>query len=271
MHAIVRAALTAVRATPENQAERVSEETLGAVLRVLEQKGDWALCRGEDGYEGWLHVGSLLVCVAEEAEAWWDEGGGVPAVTLDATLVDDAGRLRMHLPWGARVALIGSTARLPDGRTGRLAEGSWVAWDQLGDRYPQDGAAVTATALEWMGVPYIWGGRTRWGTDCSGFVQSIYRLHGLLLPRDSRQQAEIGEPIGPAADYSGLRPGDLLFFRGRESERVVHVALSLGGPAILHAAQENGSVMNDELGGESELERSLAAGLVGVRRLFWSG
>jgi cell wall-associated NlpC family hydrolase len=93
-------------------------------------------------------------------------------------------------------------------------------------------------------------------------------LHGFLLPRDSYQQAEVGEPIEADGDRANLRPGDLLFFRGRESKRVVHVALSLGGSAITHAAQENGCVGTDDLRGGSELERWLAASLVGVRRLF---
>ncbi len=268
MHAIVRAALAPVRAAPENRAERVSEELMGAVLEVLERNGDWARCRGEDGYEGWLHVGSLLLRRAEEAEAWWDGLGGVPVLALDATLTDEAGHLLGRVPWGARLAMVGSQVRLPDGRTGKFAEGLWAGWSELGSRFPQDGEAVVATARAWMGVPYVWGGRTRWGTDCSGYVQSAYRLHGFLLPRDSYQQAEIGEPVEADSDYTSLQPGDLLYFRGRGSERIAHVALSLGGTALLHAAQENGCVAVNDLSRGSELERSLAESLVGIRRLF---
>lgn len=266
--AVVRAALTPVRAAPQNQAERISEELMGGVSKVLERQGEWVYCRGEDGYEGWVHAGSLLIRRTEEAEAWWDEFGGEPGVVLDATLSDDDGRALARLPWGARLARVGSSLRLPDGRAAQLGEGRWVAWSELGSRFPQQGEAIVATAREWRGAPYVWGGRTRWGTDCSGYVQSVYRLHGFVLPRDSHQQAEVGEPIEPAGDWAKLQPGDLLFFRGRESSRVVHVALSLGGPAITHAAQENGCVATDDLNGGSELERSLAAGLVGVRRLF---
>ncbi len=118
-------------------------------------------------------------------------------------------------------------------------------------------------------MPYLWGGRTRWGSDCSGFVQAVYRVHGFLIPRDSHQQAGVGEPIDTGSGFGALRPGDLLFFRAADSVQVVHVALSLGGAAILHAAQANGFVSEDDLERDSEFERSLAARFVGARRLFW--
>jgi cell wall-associated NlpC family hydrolase len=268
MHAIVRTALAPVRAAPENRAERVSEETLGAVLAVVERAGEWALCRGEDGYEGWVNLGGLLLCEEERAEAWWDDVGGRLAVALDATLVDAAGRTVVRLPWGARLAVEGAVARLPDGRSGRLAAGRWVEWGDAGRRFPQEGAAVAATAWEWLGVPYVWGGRTRWGADCSGFVQAVYRVHGMLLPRDSRQQAEVGRPVDPGRRFEALRPGDLVFFRARDSARVAHVALSLGGARMLHAAEANGYVKENSLTGRSALERSLAERVAGVRRIF---
>lgn len=269
VHAIVGAALAPVRAAPDNRAERVSEELMGAVLKVLERDGLWARCRGEDGYEGWLHAGALLFRGADEAEAWWDGLGGVPVIALEATLTDEAGARLVRVPWGARLAMAGSQVLLPDGRTGQFGEGRWVAWNEQGSRFPQDGAAVVATAREWMGTPYVWGGRTCWGTDCSGYVQAVYRLHGFLLPRDSYQQAEIGEPVEVVPDYANVLPGDLLYFRARESGRIAHVALSSGGPAILHAAQENGAVAVNDLSRDSELERSFTQGLVGIRRLFW--
>jgi cell wall-associated NlpC family hydrolase len=216
-----------------------------------------------------LHSGGLIVGKGEDAEAWWDDVGGKPAIVRDATFVNDDGSSIMRLPWGARVALTGSVARLPDGSAGRLTDGRWATWEELVAGYPQTGDAVVETAREWAGTPYVWGGRTRWGSDCSGLVQAVYRLHGFLLPRDSYQQAEIGEPIDVGAGFAILEPGDLLFFRGDEAPGVVHVALSLGGAGILHAAQGHGLVAEDELTGGSPLQRSLAESLVGARRLFW--
>jgi hypothetical protein len=265
---LVRAALTPVRAEPDVRAELVSEEFLGSALAVLERRGDWLRIRGEDKYEGWSHKGGLILRSLEAAEAWWDDVGGRPAVALDAVVGDEAGRAVVRLPWGARVAVRGEGIHLPDGRAGRIVEGRLIEWRELGEQFPRSAAAVVSTAREWMGVPYVWGGRTRWGADCSGFVQSVYRLHGFLLPRDSYQQVEIGEPIEPESGYAGVCPGDLLFFKGSKSPRITHVALSLGGSAILHAAESNGEVMADDLVGDSNLERSLADRVVGIRRIF---
>lgn len=271
LRAIVRVPLTPVRAEPANQAERISEELMGAVLTIIERHRDWLNCRGEDGYAGWVNGGSLVERNADEAEAWWDGPNEKPAIALDAVISDEGGGPLARLPWGARVAVTGLTARLPDGRRGRRTQGEWLVWDEAGARCPQTGAAVVRTAGEWIGVPYVWGGRTRWGCDCSGLVQAVYRLHGFVLPRDSHQQLEIGEPIDPGEAYRGLEPGDLLFFRSPGAERVNHVALALGGSAILHAMESNGHVARDDLNDEIGTGRGLADGLIGARRLFWMG
>lgn len=269
LRAIVRVPLTPVRAEPANQAERISEELMGSVLGVIERHAGWLYCRGEDGYAGWVNEGSVVQRSADDAEAWWDGPNEKPAIVLDAVISDERGGPLVRLPWGARVAVSGRTARLPDGRRGWLTQGEWLAWDEAGVRCPQSGASVVRTAAEWTGVPYDWGGRTRWGCDCSGFVQAVYRLHGFVLPRDSYQQFEIGEPIDPGAGYHGLEPGDLVFFCSAGSVRIDHVALALGGSAILHAMESNGHVTGDDLTDEVGPGRRLAEGLVGARRLFW--
>ncbi len=267
-HALVTIPAAPVRAQPNVRAEMVSQELLGSAVRVMESEGEWVRIAGADGYEGWINAGGLLDCSAEVAEAWWDEVGGRPALSLDAALVDDHGASLARLPWGARVAVSGETVTLPDGRRGHLSEGELVAWDEIGVRFDRKGAAVVETARSWIGSSYLWGGRTRWGVDCSGYVQAIYRLHGFLLPRDSYQQEEYGEPVEYGAGFAELQPGDLVFFRSVDSDRIVHVAFSLGGPGILHAALPNGIVREDVLG-EPELGHELAGRVVAARRFFW--
>jgi hypothetical protein len=245
----------------------VSQEVLGSAVKVLARDGEWARIRGYDGYEGWISTGGFIDCDADTAEAWWDETGGVPALSLDALLEDENGGTLARLPWGARVARSGAKLTLPDGRSGRLGAGELVGWSELGERFPGDGAAVVRTATAWAGAPYLWGGRTRWGVDCSGFVQAVYRLHGFLLPRDSYQQLEYGEPIEVEAHFEELRPGDLVFFKATDSERIVHVAFSAGGSRIIHAALGNGVIQEDDLR-ETGLGIELAGRVAGVRRFF---
>ncbi len=268
MHALVRVGLAPVRAKPNVRSEQVSQEVLGSALEVLQREDEWARVRGEDGYEGWIGVGGLITCDRSQVDDWLSGSGGARAVALDATVEDVQGRVLARLPWGARVSVAGSNATLPDGRSGRLREGAWILEAELVERCQPSGSTAVRTAMEWLGVPYLWGGRTRWGADCSGLIQAVYRLHGALIPRDSYQQTDYGEPIEPGRDFGGLKTGDLIFFRAEDSEHIVHVAISLGGPEILHSAEVNGCVALNSLVGDSGLERALARRAVGARRVF---
>lgn len=92
------------------------------------------------------------------------------------------------------------------------------------------GSAVTDAAMDYLGVPYVWGGTNpETGLDCSGFVLNVFREVGVELPRVSRDQARVGQPVSSLAD---ARPGDLLFF----DEPVSHVAIYLGDDRMIHAA-----------------------------------
>ena len=90
-----------------------------------------------------------------------------------------------------------------------------------------------------MGVPYLWGGTSTKGLDCSGFTKTIYMLHGYVIPRDASQQVHVGELIDAERNFAMLETGDLLFF-GRKnedgSEKVVHVGLWLGNNQFIHAS-----------------------------------
>jgi cell wall-associated NlpC family hydrolase len=121
---------------------------------------------------------------------------------------------------------------------------------------PAGTAEVIATAERFLGVPYLWGGCTPLGLDCSGFVQLVFALSGVGLPRDAYQQAVCGRRVAREA----LAPGDLLFFGqdGSRDARVTHVALSHGGAGFIHA-RGGQDVQIDQLSGGSFEARFLSA------------
>lgn len=268
-HALVTAATAPMLAGPLISESHLSQVLLGQRVLVLREHGRWLHCRSSDGYLGWIHRGYVRRVGETEARAW-EMGAEAPIhVSLGAAVLDGDGGVRFRLPWGARVGVRGRTAHLPDGETGRV-EGDIVPAAELSLRFPLRGAPVVATAVSWTGAPYLWGGTTPWGVDCSGLAQAVYRTHGFELPRDSDQQAAAGEAVASEGDLDHLLPGDLLFFAEQE-DRISHVAISMGGSRIVHSAVGNGGVRENDLAGGSPYERELRSLLVAVRRVISPG
>jgi cell wall-associated NlpC family hydrolase len=125
---------------------------------------------------------------------------------------------------------------------------------------------AVATGRRYVGVPYVWGGSTPSGFDCSGFVQYVYRKHGVPLPRTSRQMAHAGQKV--RASVANLREGDLMLFRGRNGV-INHVALYAGRNRILHSSSSAGGVGFDDL--SSKRGKYFRTNLVAVRRVNGDG
>lgn len=270
---LVRSAIAPLHAEPRISSTQVSQFALGHRLDLLSRRGYWWRVRGEDGYIGWLHHGYLETGTGEWARSWERGEGGEPAVSTGAELVDDEGRILLYLPWGARVVRDQPASyRLPDGRRGSIGAGELVDADRMRDRFPCRGDSIIRSTRRWLGTPYLWGGTTRAGADCSGLVQSIFWMHGLALPRDSDQQARVGAGVleagGARLDFSLLRPADLLFFSEHDDRRVSHVAISLGGSSIIHSALSNGEVAVNDLNGTLELEEQLRQAFVRAQRIL---
>jgi cell wall-associated NlpC family hydrolase len=126
--------------------------------------------------------------------------------------------------------------------------------------------AAVATGERYVGVPYVWGGTTPDGFDCSGFVQYVYGKQGVPLPRTSRQMAHAGQAVPP--QLASLREGDLMLFRGRSST-ISHVALFAGNDRILHSSSSGGGVRFDDLW--SERGAYYRSHLVAARRVSGNG
>jgi hypothetical protein len=254
--AVVRVLWAPARAAADHRSEMVTQWLCGERVRVLERQGGWVRAVGEDGYAAW--VPESVAIKSDAADPWLAD-----AWSLGVSVLGPDGA-RGYLPWGARVQRSeGTQLALPSGTIVQPEDPTAIVpVDELPDRFPPDPASIIDTARGWKGVPYHWGGRTNIGCDCSGFVQAVLAVHGVALPRDSAQQAEVGSPTSGFRPCSPeLAPAGLIFF-APEGEGITHVAMSTGGTGIIHCSATRGVVMEDDLSAEDELERMLQESIV---------
>lgn len=229
-NAWVTASVADARAEPSHASEQVTQALLGEALEPLLQRQGWLLARLRDGYVAWLrdwHLRLVPASVPQDFQARCDARVKGPLCTL------------REAPDGAAIgeAVLGTWVQQGEGRAGwRRVEwpgrAGWLRDTDLttgdGD-WPPDAGAILSTLRLFGGVPYVWGGKSPKGFDCSGLVQFVFGLHGVELPRDSDEQFECGQPVEEVV------PGDLLFF-GRD--QISHVAVALDGQQFVHARGE---------------------------------
>jgi cell wall-associated NlpC family hydrolase len=283
VRAVATRSLAHLRAEPRHGSELVSQMILGEEALVLRARGEWLQVRTADRYVAWAHQGSLLRSVpADEAgfRAGLEErrprpDGWIVVGRALRALADPAPHALpvADLVRGGIVAVAESRGRfvrivLPDGVTGWVSRGDLVPADRLAERFTPTGRAILDHGAQYLGLPYLWGGTSEKGFDCSGFVQRLFGLHGTWLPRDSDQQSECGEPVDPGPDWTGIADGDLAFFSEREDGRVTHVGILAANGRMLHASTSRNGVAWDDLHPDTRGARGerLAGLLRGVRR-----
>jgi len=239
IYGIVKVSVANIREYPRHSAQLVDQNIMGQNLLLLKYDRGWYLIQTEYGYIGWM-TGDSFIRTDSSGLGDWENESKVRVSKLfpmmyskpdeNAEPVTDV-VLNVLLKLEQQGSLW-SKVSSPDGRLGFIKSNciSRVDTDRLSQETLRQNIILTARGM--MGIPYLWGGNSAKGNDCSGFTQTTFKANGIYLPRDSRQQALMGEEITPAEDFSNILPGDLLFF-GSE-DRVTHVGISLGGAEFIH-------------------------------------
>jgi cell wall-associated NlpC family hydrolase len=225
---------------PTREADVVSQALLGWNVRVVEERDGFARVEGPDRYRGWIEKGEIA------ASDGYAIGGEIAEITSPMALLyrePDVTTFAPPLaaPFGARLELAKSEAegylvvRVPDGRELYLQAGDARVRDAAEPAPRVTGAELVTLARAFLDVPYLWGGMSARGIDCSGFVSVLYRFQGVEILRDADLQHE--DPTWAPVERHELAPGDLLFFGSREAgkEKATHVGLYAGDGRFLSA------------------------------------
>jgi cell wall-associated NlpC family hydrolase len=239
-------------ADPGSEAGMVDEALYGEEVRVFDARGDLVrVAPVRDDYLGWVQAGALSAQLPDASHRFVRLRGHAyagPRVQARQRLELSYGtpllQLKREDGW-AQVRLRDERLWVPEAALAPLAQPAPT-------RTP---ARLTRFALRFLEAPYLWGGVTAWGLDCSGLVQTAFAAFGEPLPRDSDQQGTLGVEV----ERGDVAAGDLLFFPG-------HAAIALGGDRFVHANAHHMRVTVDTLG-KGEYGRRMESRLTGIRRL----
>jgi len=241
--ALVNVSVCNIRAKPDHDQELISQAVMGTPLLVLEEKDGWAHIQTPDFYLGWVDEDAITTLSSSEFSQWkmskrvifTGKTGELLSETDGETVTDIvAGTiLRTDGRTGKKIRLI-----LPDGREGVLPEENlhdFREWATSKRPLPEN---LVKTARSMMGTPYLWGGTSVRGLDCSGFVKTVYFLNGIILARDASLQVRHGIVIADHRNISDLKKGDLLFFGWNRDKglKPTHVGMYIGDTEFIQEA-----------------------------------
>ncbi len=240
---------------PDFESSLETQCLMGTLVEVLEKNGSWRKVSCPEPYTAWTSELSLKELTPEEAAAWLAADKYV-FTPMSGHVLDSPSGKRSHVSDLVAGDLLGITlssgrpvrrggylgVTLPSGQKGWVRKKELEGFGKWAATRKPTAENVIATARLLLGVPYLWGGESSKGVDCSGLVRYCFFLNGLLLPRNTSQQVKLGEEVPILAedgslDLSALRPGDLVFFNSPVSGRVNHVSIYLGDGRIIQSSQ----------------------------------
>lgn len=243
-YGLINVSVANLRGQPKHSAELVTQALLGTPVLLLKENRGWYLIQTPDKYIAWSNSGSLERISQSELDLWKKAQKIIYLNTYGFSLNPETSARVSDLVTGNVLILEHENndrweVVYPDGRQAIISKSEAAEIQSWEKNIDVSDSSITKAAKDLMGIPYLWGGTSTKGLDCSGFTKTVYLLHGYIIPRDASQQVYEGELIDSEGDFSKLKVGDLLFFgkiNDDQSERVVHVGLWLGNNQFIHAS-----------------------------------
>lgn len=219
--------LVAVRGEPSGKAEMVNQMLFGDLFEVTETREEWLKVRTlHDDYEGWCNRKQLSLLTDETLEVL--KGSSFRVVSDTTGLLTTPGKPALTLVMGSTLFSLSNDMIAGPGGEYHLAEGEshQPAYQHVDE--------IAETASLYLNAPYLWGGRSPFGIDCSGLTQIVFRMMGINLKRDAAQQANQGKLINLIEES---RSGDVAFF-DNDDGIITHTGILTGRGSIIHASGE---------------------------------
>jgi gamma-D-glutamyl-L-lysine dipeptidyl-peptidase len=269
---LVTLSIANMRAKPSHASEMLSQAIMGTPVRILKNYEGWIFIQTPDNYVGWTNKSAVYQLSFDALENWrksdriinTSSEGNVFADSKHSIVLSDLVAGAILVKKGQSK---GSTSvLLPDGRAGFVADANWIHFNRWRDTASLHSDRMVLTGKQLMGFPYLWGGTSSKGMDCSGFIKTICLLNGVIVERDASQQVHHGLEIDITDGWDKLQKGDLLFFGSKLTKRVNHVGLYIGDSEVLH---ESGSVHINSLDKKrSNYNNELYDNLLAARRVI---
>ena len=213
-----------MRAEPKDTSELVSQVIYGESFKIIEQRANWSLIKlSFDNYKGWIDNKQLVEISETVYDSTISEANIYSCDLIEFIQINNKGLLT--IPFGSNLNSIKLFDHSFDGNTTKTIQ-------------PKEN--LVKTSLLFINSPYLWGGRTPFGIDCSGFTQIIYKINGYKIDRDAKDQVNLGLSLSFIEESE---PGDLAFFDNKEGD-IVHVGIIMEDNHIIHA---HGQVRIDRL------------------------
>ncbi|TZF82731.1 NlpC/P60 family protein [Pedobacter sp. BS3] len=253
IYGLVNLSVSNNRKNPDNAAELVTQALLGTPVEVLKKQQGYYLVRTPDRYISWVDNSGVTLMDKQAMQLWQDApkvvythwyGHAYRQPSADSLPVSDlvAGDILQLLARAKGYVKV----QFPDKRIAYIRESEIMDFKAWVSRPDPTAEQILAIAKSLNGIPYLWGGTSIKGVDCSGFTKISYFLNGIILPRDASQQALVGQRVDIyEADtvtldkcLKNLRPGDLLFFSqdAKKTKRITHTAIYMGDGQFIQAA-----------------------------------
>lgn len=243
--ALVTNSVANIRSAPKHSAELATQALMGTPLNVLKSSGGWYLVQTPDDYISWVDAAAIVLIDQPTLNKWFEKDKVVVTEMISSIYSDDKFEdIVSDITAGNVLEVNGYEngnylVTLPDQRTGVIQGDHAINYEVWKTSRNTSDNNLIQTAREMMGSPYLWGGTSPKGIDCSGFTKTIYFLNGMIIPRDASQQVNEGELIDEDKNWENLQVGDLLFFgvpaTDTTKERVVHVGMWIGDGKFIHS------------------------------------